>query len=954
MADRTPDAVLQGLCKLVESQATQLSDGQLLSRFASDRDEVAFAVLLQRYSRLVFSVCRNVLRHEHDAEDAFQATFLVFARRAGAIRAEQAVGSWLYRVAYRVAQKARKAAERRRHQESQTAKRNEEQPSSDYAWRELQAMLDQELNRLPAKYRSPFVLCCLLGKSKAEAAAELAWKEGTVSSRLSHARQLLRSRLARRGVMLSALLSGLAISETGGATGVPATLLAATQELALSSAARQSAVSGKSVTAVSLADSALRGGSSSFLKVAAVAILVIGIAGAGIAIINPRPTPPETPPPAPTVDAERPPVDAPAVKGKVDPAPVRRMAVSGSVVDTNGIPVPGAKVVVTASDATGPREMTGTDRLRTIELGAGVTEAQGGYRLTVPQTTAWNRGLSVLAYAPGYALTYQKTDPGDITASTHSLAPIRLIKGQAVRGRLIDQSGKPARRVQVHVLAMQRNGASWLGSVYFNPPVPAPPGWPQDIVTDDDGNFVLKDIGPDTQCHFQVRDDRYAIEWHEFKTTAKEQAEPFVFKLSPPHILQGRVTLDDTGQPLANANVVVQSLHPDFRFGLDCSVMGRTDANGAFHLSVFPGIRVDVDAYPPDGEPYLIGKVESQWPKGATNHKVEVKSLRGIIVRGVVKETGTDKPLPGVHVWHEWWLKQNPYIKLVSKTGNYAPSRGTQTAADGTFSMTVPPGPGALLVKSMDSEFIHVEMRGETLDGEPPGGVPHCPDAFAPLNLKPTDKPDELKFYLRRGVTLRGRVATADGKPAKSAWLISPSYVPEGTPLMEFRGHPLPVRDGRFELPGCDPSGKVVLCAYDAAKGEGVIIEHEMRSAKEPELRMLPFVSALVRIGGAASAVKTPPRFTTELVLRLVEEDSKTARPAISVHTAMLRGLNNRTIVKVNGDYVISNLIAGANYRVSAYVPEFEQKSTMFTAPLKEPLAPSVVTIDLRPLPKRK
>src|SRR3712207_248703 len=109
MANRQAEGVLHGLRHLAEAQAAQLSDGQLLNRFAADRDEGAFAALLQRHGPLVYGVCRNILRHDQDAEDAFQGTFLVLARRAPVIRHEKALGSWLYRVAYRVSMKARAA-----------------------------------------------------------------------------------------------------------------------------------------------------------------------------------------------------------------------------------------------------------------------------------------------------------------------------------------------------------------------------------------------------------------------------------------------------------------------------------------------------------------------------------------------------------------------------------------------------------------------------------------------------------------------------------------------------------------------------------------------------------------------------------------------------------------------------------------------------------------------------
>src|SRR5262249_27831709 len=139
MANRQANGLFQGVLALVESQSAQLTDGQLLHRFAAHHDERAFAVLLQRHGGLVYGVCRNILRHEDDAEVAFQGTFLVLDKKAAAMRQEKGVSSWLYRVAYRVAMKARKTAERRRQKEKQAGRPPEEPPAGDLAWRELQA-----------------------------------------------------------------------------------------------------------------------------------------------------------------------------------------------------------------------------------------------------------------------------------------------------------------------------------------------------------------------------------------------------------------------------------------------------------------------------------------------------------------------------------------------------------------------------------------------------------------------------------------------------------------------------------------------------------------------------------------------------------------------------------------------------------------------------------------------
>jgi RNA polymerase sigma factor (sigma-70 family) len=170
----------------------------LLRRFTRERDELAFAALMARHGPMVLGLCRRILRHTHDAEDAFQATFLVLARMAGSIRKSEAVGSWLYGIANRIARKACTGAIRRRELERRVPHLSAPDQSSGLVLRDLQAVLDDEINRLSEKYRAAFVLCCLESKSRAEAAQELGWKEGTLASRLAHARRRCSLPLGRR------------------------------------------------------------------------------------------------------------------------------------------------------------------------------------------------------------------------------------------------------------------------------------------------------------------------------------------------------------------------------------------------------------------------------------------------------------------------------------------------------------------------------------------------------------------------------------------------------------------------------------------------------------------------------------------------------------------------------------------------------------------------------------
>jgi RNA polymerase sigma factor (sigma-70 family) len=179
------------------------TDGHLLRRFAAGRDPAAFDGLLERHGPLVLGVCRRVLRDPHEAEDAFQATFLVLLRKAGSLDGRTSLAGWLYTVAYRIALKVRAGAARRRALEARPAGPAPAGPDEDAAARELQPVLDEEIGRLPEKYRQPIVLCYLQGKTTEEAARLLGWPVGTVSGRLARARERLRARLGRRGLGLA-------------------------------------------------------------------------------------------------------------------------------------------------------------------------------------------------------------------------------------------------------------------------------------------------------------------------------------------------------------------------------------------------------------------------------------------------------------------------------------------------------------------------------------------------------------------------------------------------------------------------------------------------------------------------------------------------------------------------------------------------------------------------------
>jgi RNA polymerase sigma factor (sigma-70 family) len=284
MASGQLGQVWRRLRGLVGSPATEPpADAHLLERFVAGRDMAAFEALAQRYGPLVLGVCRRVLGNTHDAEDAFQATFLIFARRAATIQSQGAVGSWLCGTAYRVSLKARAGIARRRAQE-RNAGTTMVKPSKDNeaAWKELRPVLDEELNRLPEKYRIPLVLCYLEGKTNEAAARELGWAPGSMSYRLAQARERLRERLVRRGVALTSALIGPALAAYA-ATEVPAQLMAPTVQGAFLFGAGQAVAGLIPAQAVALADAVLH--AAYFFKALLAAVLglclLVAVGGVG-------------------------------------------------------------------------------------------------------------------------------------------------------------------------------------------------------------------------------------------------------------------------------------------------------------------------------------------------------------------------------------------------------------------------------------------------------------------------------------------------------------------------------------------------------------------------------------------------------------------------------------------------------------------------------------------------
>jgi RNA polymerase sigma factor (sigma-70 family) len=278
--------VVQRLRRAVVLRETAgLGDGQLLEHFIARRDEAAFEALVRRHGPMVLGVCLRILRRHADAEDAFQATFLVLARKAASVVPREMVANWLYGVARQTAVKARAVAAKRRAREKQVTAMPEPEARPRDPWEDLEPLLDEELGRLPDKYRVPVVLCDLEGKTRKEAAHQLGWPEGTLSGRLSRARALLAKRLARRGVSLSGGALAAVLTEKAASASVPAPLVGSTVKAAIGFAAGPTAATGLIPVRVALlTEGVLKTMLLNRLKTTLTALLAAGLLGAGLGL----------------------------------------------------------------------------------------------------------------------------------------------------------------------------------------------------------------------------------------------------------------------------------------------------------------------------------------------------------------------------------------------------------------------------------------------------------------------------------------------------------------------------------------------------------------------------------------------------------------------------------------------------------------------------------------------
>jgi RNA polymerase sigma factor (sigma-70 family) len=375
MTKATMSNVLQVLRRAVENQqARELPDQDLLQQFVVRHDEAAFLALLRRHGPMVLRVCRDLLPDEADAEDAFQATFLIFVRQVGSIRKAPSLGSWLRGVAYRTARRAQTEFARR-HKHERRAVRREGSSPDDMTWPEVQQVLHEELSGLSERYRAPLTLHYLQGKTLDESAAQLGLAKSTLKTRLERGRAVLRARLLQRGLGPTGVLLAAAWPAAAEAD-LPPVLLGSTTAAALAVADGQTRSAAVSASVTALTEGVLRAMQITKVKMITAVVTVLALAGLGLGwLAYTMPLDPPAPPKA----AEAPPAaDKPGVVDKPQPSP-RHLVLQAPP------PIPVSSVAVSPDGSLIAAGAEGV-RLYDARTGALLRAIGGGWEETGPGT----------------------------------------------------------------------------------------------------------------------------------------------------------------------------------------------------------------------------------------------------------------------------------------------------------------------------------------------------------------------------------------------------------------------------------------------------------------------------------------------------------------------------------------------------------------------------------------
>jgi RNA polymerase sigma factor (sigma-70 family) len=804
MATAPLETVLRQLHGMVSTKASEdASDGELLARFVARRDEAAFVALLHRHGPMVLHVCRRIQGNDHDAEDAFQATFLLFARKAGSIRKAESVAGWLHAVARRLARAARDQGARRQARERRAADMRKTPGTPDKAWQELEATLHEALTQVPETYRAPLLLCYLQGKTQEEAARQLGCPLGTIRSRLARGRSRLKRVLERRGVRLSAAALAVALAGSSATAAVRPTLLQATAQAALAYAADRPAAALVSARAAALLEGGLQAMQTAKLKTATAVVLLVGALGLGAGALATHAL----------ADPERAPAPP---QGAAGPEDRHETTVRGRVLDSDSQPLAGATLFV---PVLGPAEPIPGQKISMERVGTTGDDGRFSVTLSAP---ASHRRSYLIAHAAGRGVDWvelgESKPPEGVT--------LRLPKDVPITGLVMNTEGKPVAGVSVSATAVyvpakeNLDGylAGWLRDLRENLATPQKrlyvplDGITGAVVTDRDGRFTLHGAGAERIVHVTfsggvARSTPYVITRPGFDPKPyndvlhkKEHedlrvlnrflglhAPSLTFVAEPGKTVEGVVKDAATGKPLAGFRLSAL-------VGFGEQAVAVSGADGTYRLDGLPknarGYGISAD--PPAGTAYLRRIVNVGDTAGYTPEKLDVELAQGVFVTGRVVDRKTGQGLEaGVRFAP---LPDNAYFGSRPGFDNYHHDRTMAgTGKDGRFRVVTIPGKALVMAhvhagEKFHGEYVspyrralpdpdhkglfHYDRDNDTWYVTTAGGLEftNTEHVVKVIDVRAGGE-TTVELSVDRGVTGRVTVQDADGQPLAAAWL---------------------------------------------------------------------------------------------------------------------------------------------------------------------------------------
>jgi RNA polymerase sigma factor (sigma-70 family) len=792
-AEAMPHPSLQAVVREIRHLATvpkakDRTDGDLLRTFLSDNDQPAFTELVRRHAPMVLSVCRRVLYNAQDAEDAFQAAFLLLARQAASIRQTESLAGWLHGVAYRMATNARRAASRRRRHETQSTAVSPPNPAWTVAWREVQAVLDEEIQRLPEVYRQPFVLCCLENRSCAETARQLGLKEGTVWSRVARARQKLQVRLTKRGVALTAVLGAAALSGNTALSAVPPSLISSSIQAATHVAAAPTTVSGLvSPNVAALVEGGNRGMVLTKGKTLMLLLLTaLGVGVAGASVLAQREGPPTPAKPrqetAPPNRPKEPPVGRTGAVALRPQAPLGEsgdtVTVAGRVLDPEGRSFAGAKLLLwldyNVEKAIPPkvRATSGPD---------------GSFRITFAKhdildieepwinarAEPW-RWAKIIAAARGYGCGW-----ADLGLQEKRELTLRLVQDDVpIKGRVLDLQGRPIAGAHVWL----KNIESWYR--------PSWEGLSGELTTNQDGRFTLTGVGRERHVTLGIAGPSIELKSVELAAKPPAGGKPadgvyVEVVVGPSKPIEGTVRARDTGKPLAGVEVFSV---PGTSNGAVYEYQGPrtvTDRDGRYRLLGLPKAgQYNVLVRPKPGQPYLTSSKLVADSEGLKPLTLNFDLRRGVPVRFRLIDKETCRVVRGSVQYTP--AKTNPlWAEAVApyRPGLILPPRvwfdSHTSDRDGFIQFVAYPGHGAIFASAGWGCPPYLKARLDPEDvkkgyyplgkGDPNNGFVDIVDGYRVVDTDRVDRPLTFDIELTHGRALTGTLSGPDAKPVTGA-----------------------------------------------------------------------------------------------------------------------------------------------------------------------------------------